>query len=323
MKSFASIYTKLQNITGDDNATRLALFKEDINDTHGSILNSYKWPFLETTSDITTIASTARYELPANCEPENILTVITTPDSGTTIYRPTRIFDYDYWEYLQSLNTSKSDIPQFYYTEGNDLLLYPAYSSVNDTITIRFRKNAVEMTLADYTTGIIAAATIATTVITGASTSWLSRKPVLNQYIKITPASGDGDGRWYGVNTIDSDTQITLEKKYLGTTFTGKTLSYTLGQMPLIPSAYHNLLVHRPLALYYESVEEMTTAEKYWTKYDGGYEAGLSKRVGGLLKKMMSELCGTQSGAYFPPEGKIQPISSEAESRNDIIGETW
>mgnify|MGYP000495215301 CR=1 FL=1 len=67
MKSFQTIYERLQTVTGDDSDAMLAIFKEDINETQRIVLSAYKWPFLERTKDITTLASTARYELPADC----------------------------------------------------------------------------------------------------------------------------------------------------------------------------------------------------------------------------------------------------------------
>lgn len=311
MKSFQEIYTELQDTTGDDTDTRLTIFKRHINDTESLVLADHSWKFLEKTDTITTAADTDRYTLKADLR--KLINVTTTPDNGTTIYRPRPVDDPNYWEYLQSLNINSSDITQYYYQEGNDLLIWPKYSSASKTITVRYRKNVIEMSRDDYTTGTIAAATNGSTTITGNSPSWNGRKPVGEQWIRI--AQTTGDYRWYRLDAIASDTSLTLEKGYLGDTFSGQTLSYTLGEFPSMPGPYHNILVHRPLALYYMSVENVTMSQFHWRAYDGGFEIGEARRPGGLLRKMIVEQAGMLDAKYYPSQRVSEPISPEDLAR--------
>ena len=321
MKSFQETYTELQDITGDDSAEFLVMLKRWINDTMHSAYgtNGGKMKFLEATKDITTAASTARYALPGNCR--RIMTVTTTPDSGATIYRPRPVDDPDYWNYLQSRNAGDSDITQFYYREGDDLLVWPDYASASKTITVRYRKTTPDLSRADYTTGTITSITNGDETLTGASTSWLARKPAAGQWIRIDYTSGDF--LWYRVDSITSDTVLELDRKYNGTSIAADTETYTMGEFSELPGEFHPLLFYRPLALAYDHMENPTMSARYWNLYDGGHEAGLSTKVGGMLKKMIDEQSGITDSGYYPPMNTETPISPEDLSREDLIGEGW
>lgn len=310
----------MQRRTGDESTDSLTQFKEDINETNKIVLAASKWKFLEKTRDITTAASTARYELPNDCG--KLISVTTTPDSGTTLYRPDPVDDPQYWEYLQSLNRGASNITEFYYREGNDLLIWPSYSTASKTITFRYRKKQpADLSLADYTTGTITSITSAARALVGASTVWTGRKPVGEQWIRIDYTTGDF--AWYRVSSIDSDTTITLEKDYQGATIAAATETYTIGEFSVVEPDFHDVLLYRPMALYYDSIENPTMSARYWRLYDGGKEAGLSPNLGGLLQKMRDNDFGTTEAGYYPPQGHHMPTSPEERSRDSITGESW
>ena len=300
MKSYYTIYTNFQKRTGDTSADSLTVFKEDLNGTNQLVLQHNKWKFLEKTGTIMTAASTARYTLFNDLD--KIMEVKVQNAAGTIFYNPKPVEDPAFWEYLQSLNTAASDVTEYYYQEGNDLLLYPNYLTASDTITVRYRRRQNELSRDDYTTGTIAAITNGDETLTGTTTSWTSRKPIGEQWIRLSTTSGDGDYTWYRVDSITSDTELELETDYQGTTFTGKTLSYTIGEFSIIPGDYHDLLYYRPMALYYESLEDITMADRMWRKYDGGYEAGLSPVLGGLLGQMIENESGMQDTGYMSPQ---------------------
>ena len=288
MKSFQEIYTKCQNQSGDDGVNQLVIFKEDINDTQSMVLGDHAWKFLETTRNITTEADTDRYTLFADLR--KIIEIVTLDSSGEVDQIPTAVEDPLFWEEIQFRNTNTSDLTQYYYQEGNDLLIWPTFSTAGRNIQVRYRKRVVEMTLADYSTGDITSITNGASALIGNGTSWNSQLPLGEQWIRL--AKANGDYRWYRVDSITDDTNIVLEKKYLGTTIAADTLAYTLGEMPVIPEEYQNLLFYRTMALYYMKLEDSSAlSDRYWKLYDGGYEIGISKRPEGLLGKFIKEHC--------------------------------
>lgn len=314
MKSFQEIYTELQDQTGDDSSAQLTIFKRHINDTQHLVLGNHSWKFLEFTANMTTVADTGRYEIPANVR--KIQHVVTLDSNSEVDQIVDPVEDPDFWEHLQRRNSSSSDITQYFYVEGNDLLIWPNFSTAGLTIRARGRKSVVDMSLDDYNTGTITSVANGDTALVGSSTSWNGRKPVGEQWIRIDYTTGDL--RWYKVSSIDSDTAITLEKNYLGTSIAAATESYTLGEMPVIPEAYQNILFYRPMALYYMKLENMAMADHYWTMYDGGYELGRAKRPGGLVYQMIQEQLGAVDSKYFPPQGSKEELSSEFLAKDEI-----
>lgn len=307
MKSFQELYTELQDITGDDSSAQLTIFKRWINDTDKLV--SAKAPFLslETTATKTTVASQEGYQIPNTIQ--KIRSVKVTL-SGGTIYRPRPVEDPRYWEYLQSLQAGTSDATRLFMKQGNQILFWPKPATAGSTITIRGTRRLRDLSLADYATGTISAATLADETITGASTAWATN--AVGNWMRIDYTYGDF--QWYEISSITNATSLELVKPYEGTTFTGQAETYTIGEFSYIPPEYHPLLIYRPLAIYYAHLENMTTiSERYWRLYDGGKEAGLSDRTGGLLKNMMTEELSRNEGVY------VEPLQTEELSIEDFI----
>lgn len=175
-----------------------------------------------------------------------------------------------------------------------------------------------------WTDGLSSAATATITVetgnggsiVTGSGTTWVAG--MVGRYIKIadTSAANGGDGFWYKINSVESTTILTLNKTYQGTAISGGSATYTIGQVPPIPEAYQVAIVYRAVALYWEQQGDLNRAKIYWTKYDGGVEAGYTTVYGGLISQMMEAEGSTVEGAYIPPTdfyGRINPNNPEPD----------
>jgi len=306
MKSYTTLITELQDITGDNSSAQETIFARWINDTDKLV--SAKAPFLcmEATATKATVASQEGYQIPNTIQ--RIRSVKVTL-SGGTIYRPRPVEDPRYWEYLQSLQAGDSDATRLYMRQGNQILLWPEPATTGSTITIRGRRRLRDLSLADYTTGTISAATLADETITGASTAWATN--AVGNWIRIDYTYGDF--QWYEISSITSATILELVKPYEGTTFTGQAETYKIGEFSYIPPEYHPLLTYRPLAIYYQHLEDPANSERYWRMYDGGKEAGLADRTGGLLKNLMKEDLSRNEGVY------VEPLQTEELSIEDFI----
>jgi len=269
---------------------------------------SAKAPFLclETTATKTTVASQEGYQIPNTIQ--KIRSVKITL-AGGTIYRPRPVEDPRYWEYLQSLQAGDSDATRLFMKQGNQILLWPEPATTGSTITIRGQRRLRDLSLADYTTGNISAATLADETITGASTAWATN--AIGNWIRIDYTYGDF--QWYEISSITSITALELVKPYEGVTFTGQAETYKIGEFSYIPGEYHPLLIYRPLAIYYAGLEDTANSDRYWRMYDGGKEAGLSDRTGGMLKNMMTEELSRNEGVY------VEPLQTEELSIEDFI----
>lgn len=157
--------------------------------------------------------------------------------------------------------------------------------TAGNIITFNYQKRVPDLSLADYSIGTVTA-TVDSLTITGSGTSWLTafsptagNVELLNLWIRIPTPSGDGE--WYQIASIDSATQITLMQPYQGNTVAGA--SYTIGQMPVLLEDFHDLVVYRPLMIYFSSIQkDIEKAEQFKTLYEEGI-------------KKLDEYAGTKS----------------------------
>jgi len=70
-------------------------------------------------------------------------------------------------------------------------------------------------------------------------------------------AQPSGDDQWYQIAKVNSATSITLMSPYQGNTASGAT-SYTIGQMPLLMEDFQDMLVWKPLMIYYSTISKDT-----------------------------------------------------------------
>lgn len=94
----------------------------------------------------------------------------------------------------------------------------------NDTLLVVDGANKIQKyrgsTNANYTTGTLTA-TNASATVTGSGTSWNTiTNAIAGEYIKLP------DGKWYKITAIASDTSLTIERTYQGSTLAGQT--YTI-----------------------------------------------------------------------------------------------
>lgn len=368
MKTYTTLRNLYGTLTRNTQTAALTVGDQFINDSIRTInnLRGGKWWFLERTREIQTIAGERSYEVPDNFRKIQDLYVTV----GTTVYMPEAVFDPVHWKLILAYQLGTSDIPMFYYREGNKLHFAPIPASDGNVITVRGRLTQADLSIADYTTGTITSVPYTTTftaiVASGATSATLSAgfafttgdyqitfssgeirmasftsastavtwdnelteaatatitiststggsiitasgttftADMVGRFIRITEttAAGGGDGLWYEIGTYFDSTHIALVKAYLGTSLSGATASYTIGQVPLIPEAYQIAIIWRSVAMYWDSQGELGRSERYWRMYDGGVEAGFSKSYGGIIGQMLENEGETVEGAYIPP----------------------
>lgn len=141
--------------------------------------------------------------------------------------------------------------------------------TAGNTITFNYKRRITDLTLEDYLTGTVTAVNGSPT-ITGSGSAWLTNYlpsagnvHALNLWMKITPPGGDGN--WYQVKSIESNTSLTLDNNYAGIGCAGA--SYVIGQMPLLLEDFHDLLVYRPLMLYFSTIVDNPNKKKEFTDF--------------------------------------------------------
>lgn len=122
--------------------------------------------------------------------------------------------------------------------------------------------------------------------VTGTTTTWLTNYITtagnvqnLNLWIRLTAPLGDNN--WYQIKSIETNTSLTLVNPYQGPTATG--VSYTIGQMPLLLEDFHDIILFRPLIIYYSTINPN---EAKADEFRNMREEGI---------KMLDAYCGTKS----------------------------
>lgn len=311
-------YTTLRNTTAGycnvstSDTVKMAKIDASINDSIRTMCNLQggKLRFLEATKDMATVADQESYQIPNGFRKLIDLYVYsgTGASSSDVIYSPEMIFDPTKWKRILQAKLGGGDVPYFTYVENQKFFIQPIPQTTGNLIRLRGRLQTKDLTIADYTTGTITSLANGATAVVGSGTAWTA--DMIGRYIKITEttAAGGGDGFWYQIGTYTSATSIGLAKPYEGTTLSGATAAYTIGQCSVIPEAYDVGICYRSAALYWQNNNDLVRAKSYWLQYDGGNEAGYSKEYGGLVGQMLDNEGETEEGAYVPPAGSVNNL---------------
>ncbi len=306
----AKTFTQLRNLTAKycnvstSDTTAMSTIDSNINDSIRTMSNLQggKLRFLEATKDMYTVANQETYQIP-NGFRKLIDMYIYSGDgssSSDTIYSPEMVFDPTKWKLILQYRLGTQDVPYFTYVENTTYKIQPIPSSTGNLIRLRGRLQTRDLSIADYTTGTITSITNGGTAVVGANTVWTA--DMVGRYIQITEttAANGGDGFWYQIGSYTSATSIGLTKPYEGTSISAGTAAYTIGQCSVIPEAYDIGIVYRSTALWWDNQKD-DRAKGYWTKYDGGNEAGYVDSYGGLVGQMLANEGETEEGTYIPP----------------------
>lgn len=284
--TFDSLYDNYTDHTSDTTAANVTIGKARINDTYKELLAMHDWYFAEKTATFTPTASDYKYDLPYDFG----RMVAVTVKVGDAYYSLTEAASHDEWQRIQMYrDTSTSDYPTHYHITGDELQIYPVPSSTAATATgtMYYIKRVVDMQYDDYTTGTITL-TNGSTTVTGSGTTFTAA--MVGRFIK-----GNLDARWYELSAFTSTTVMTLKKAFQGTT--GSSLAYTIGEVPIIPEDYHNLLWYLPVATYWMMKKE-TNQSGY---YQSLYERGKKEFFNAYSKRSRTQILNPASGGYRRP----------------------
>lgn len=171
-----------------------------------------------------------------------------------TEYTPKPSPSRNHWDELNTVETT-SDFPQWWFVQEGKIAFWPRQSNDGNRIFITGKVRVPDLNIADYTTGTIDVITNGSVAVTGSGTSWT--KSMAGRWIRVTHSNTDassGDGEWYEIASVASSTSLTLVRPYGGRSLTtGAAAAYTIGQMPLLPEAFHDL-------------PEVYGAWRYWLK---------------------------------------------------------
>lgn len=291
--SYTGLRTLYGNNTNSSSTGHLDRGMEEMNTKYLELCNAKDWPFLEELATLTTVADQQAYDLPADVDIVKTVSV----DVGTTRYTTESIDSWKEWELINSTVDWSSAFPKYHFVYNDQIYLWPVPSTASYDMRIVYRKRPVRLQKADYTTGTITSITNGAKVVTGNGTTWTDKME--GEYIVIHDSFDDntGDGKAYKIASVDSATQITLERNYQGTTIAAGTADYTIGQVPLIPQEYAHILVY-------------WASYVYWASQDNGQSRAqrFAEMYAELLNQMINEQQSRARGVNVEPVSDLKDM---------------
>ena len=224
--------------------------------------------------------------------PYNIKTIVDmTLNVGSTKYTLKETPSRPYWDMVNFVPFT-SDIPQYYYIWNKRIYVFPNPSSNNNTITINFKARLTDLSRADYTTGTITL-TNGSTTVTGSGTTFTTN--MVGMWLQASTAPG-GDNNWYEIATFNTTTSLDLVNPYQG--IGGATLTYIIGEAPILGEDYQDLALYRACKIYFTTrVPDPARAELF----DNLYQEGMLKLDAEFGSKSWSVAITPQDDSYVNP----------------------
>ena len=245
MLTYSEILSEAQEQVQDADATTAILLSRAINigqHRFGAVLNR-EWRTAEFI--FSTEADKQFYPIPEDAiRPKSLVITV-----GNVDYPLKIIEDEDTWNELNRYRTSEvADIPSHWYVKGRDQVgIFPTPSSaVTNGATLRYEKRMQDMSVVDYITNDIDL-TNGDATVTG-NTTVFTAAMVGRTLLVEDSTSHNRTG--YKIETFTSTTELELENLWAGQSGTG--LSYIIGEVPDIPSEFHEALVDYACYRYYK-----------------------------------------------------------------------
>lgn len=296
MLTWDDAITICQKTTNDNSSDSLSYLKTLMNHGYKTLLATFGRSVTEKTKTTVTVADQQFYQMPRDFLWLKSITVTV----GSTVHP---VFEEESQENWNILNMTKqtSTIPKYYFVRrrfglgGDEIGLYPIPSTSGDTITMVYESSDRDLAVDKYTDGTVTLTTNSATV-TGIGTTFTDA--MIGRYLKSTDVAGDG--MWYKIVARSSNTNITLENVYEGTTLTG---NYQISEAFNLPEDLQILPIHYALYFYFSGKGDKDKMSEHLGLFNQGYEIG-RRRYGGktrdpILRGKWLSMRGSNP-TYFP-----------------------
>ena len=262
MKSYTTLRTLYGKLTKNSSTTNLTLGDEVINDEHRHLCAMRDFAFLHRARTLTTGASTQFKALPYDIDTVESVSVTVS----SKIYTPKLMHSREEWDILNEIAFT-SDFPEYAFVYNGQLGLWPTPATAGNTITVNGKIRPIDLNTADITSTTI------TTLANGSAALTVSAgltAQMVGFWIRPTysTTANTGDGQWYEISAIGGATTATLVRAYGGVSIAVGTAPCTIGQMPLLPEAFHDLPVWKAASDYWYKEGDVNRGSTYEKKYD-------------------------------------------------------
>lgn len=271
-------YTQGRNLFGqiwtkNNSTANLAFGDQMANDAYDHIMAMRDWPFLERFRTIPTQANVKAYAVPYDTDLIKHISV----KVNTLTYPLVEITDRAEWDFINLVPFTSDYTRNFYRTTVNTIELFPITATTGNSIQFTIKAKVQRLARPDYTTGTINSIytnpAIELTTITGQGTSW--DIPMTGRFIQVTAgdAMPSGDDLWYEIAGVQDATHLQLVRAYGGSIFSGGSVSYTIGQMPLLPKTHHDTIWKKAASIYWGKEADTNRSTYFENEYTGDLQS--------------------------------------------------
>ena len=260
MISYQSLYERTQNLSSDDDASSLLLFKALLNEGIKkcySVLNAEY--FYISATDLTE-NGVSSYPLPFNCAKVHSLKITISSVDYLCKEFPG---SYNDWLALTggATTSNETEYPTYFYVKADTYKIYPQSSTDNYVMTMRYKISPKDLSADDSTTSTIKTLTNGATTVTANAAAFTAA--MVGRFFKV-----DADGEWYKIASYTSTTVLELAREYGGASIAAGTSAYTISEMSFIPEPYQEAPVDYALWRYYIQKENTTQAGIYKASFE-------------------------------------------------------
>jgi len=230
------------------------------------------------------------YRMPANISKLKTSSITI----GQLVYIAYPINSIQEWVKLNALPYTAS-YPAYFFLYNDELKFWPIPSATGEIISLYAQINTPDLTYEDYVSTSVApngtvSASVGSNIITGSGTTFSSvgtfplntDLTFNNIFISLTPPGGDGLN--YQVQSVQSDTSLTLFKPIVYAPATSS-VYFSMGQYPLLDPNFHDAIVYGALRTYFSSIAKDTDKAGY---FGGLYQERLQRMEFYLSSKQVN-----------------------------------
>lgn len=201
---------------------------------------------------------------------------VATADGVNSFSPPVKEIRSEYeWRLIKTVPNYSSNWATYYYVLGNDEVeIWPVSSSdIPNGIRFYYQQQDHDLSVEDVVSSALVPAqtcTVTNGSVTVTSTGSTFTAQMNGLWFQLT---GVTDLTWYEIVDVPTSSTLTLKSAFVG--ITGGSQSFRIGQMPIIPSEYHDALANYALYLYFSGKGN----EQRATTHLGLYNAAVTDAI--------------------------------------------
>jgi len=265
--TWTQILEKGQRLSRDTTASTLEQLKEDCNQGYHQFNNelSRYWSRKQQFCDLA--AAQQIYQVPVDC-----LRVIGVVIAVSSTYQiPVKEIRSEFeWRQITAY-PYQSNWPAYYYMIGKDeISFWPTPSqAVTDGLRFYYQQDDIDLSVEDVTSTSLGATV---TCNNGSATVLASSNAFSQEMIGLSfQITGATSNQWYEIVDVPVTDTLTLKSAFVG--YSGTGMNFRIGQLPILPSSYHDAIVNYGLYQFFSGKGNEARATQHLTLFKNQVES--------------------------------------------------